>query len=172
MRSVWAATWAISTLVADEAIGAHVVVLGVPDPVVSRAPRPAGRVATLPSRASRGGRAATHDGEVEHGQQGRVVGGHAAVHATGARARGGCRGGHRPAVLQGRTRQRAVAAGGPAVVEWVIDDLTSLRGRIEQLAGSTEGLRALFHDLEARLGRKRASELWWAVFAAQDATHT
>lgn len=58
------------------------------------------------------------------------------------------------------------------MVEWGIDDLTWLRGRIEQLSGSPEGLRALFRDLEARLGRERASELWWAVYAAQDATHT
>jgi len=96
------------------------------------------------------------------------------MHVTGARSRGGCRQPRRPPPVgaAGRSGPWVVVAGGAAVVEWVIDDLTSLRLHIDQLRGSTEGLRALFADLEARLGRARASELWWAVFAAQDATHT
>lgn len=39
-------------------------------------------------------------------------------------------------------------------------------------AGSASRLAEVFADLEARLGREAASELWWAVFSAQDAAET
>ncbi|MGY9071374.1 MAG: hypothetical protein ACKVHU_00210 [Acidimicrobiales bacterium] len=38
--------------------------------------------------------------------------------------------------------------------------------------GSAVELWAVFAQLRDRLGNQEASELWWAAFAAQDATET
>lgn len=47
-----------------------------------------------------------------------------------------------------------------------------LEAEIEAADGSSSRLAAVFAELEREIGREAASELWWAVFGASDATHT
>lgn len=51
-------------------------------------------------------------------------------------------------------------------------DRRFLEAEIERAGGSSEVLRAVFVDLVDRLGSGPASQLWWAVFSAQDAAET
>jgi len=51
-------------------------------------------------------------------------------------------------------------------------DRAQLETEVAEAAGSPSRLAALFADLEERIGREAASELWWAVFSAGDAAET
>ena len=51
-------------------------------------------------------------------------------------------------------------------------ELEALRTAIANAHGSTTTLHAVFADLADSVGRGRASELWWAVFGAEDASET
>ncbi|MFA9565447.1 MAG: hypothetical protein ACERLM_12180 [Acidimicrobiales bacterium] len=48
----------------------------------------------------------------------------------------------------------------------------ALAGLIVRTRGSAGELKTIFDDLVDRVGRERASQLWWAVFGAEDATET
>ena len=50
-------------------------------------------------------------------------------------------------------------------------DVDELRTRLSSADGD-EAMRDLFAQLEAAVGRDEASRLWWAAFAASDASDT
>ena len=52
------------------------------------------------------------------------------------------------------------------------EDLDDLVVAIRAAAGSEALLATAFNDAVARLGRDRASQLWWRAFSAADASET
>jgi hypothetical protein len=57
-------------------------------------------------------------------------------------------------------------------LSWGIEAAESLRADIDRVRSSPHALAALFEELASRVGTPRASELWWAAFAATDASET
>jgi hypothetical protein len=57
-------------------------------------------------------------------------------------------------------------------LSWGIEAAASLRVEIDRVRSSPHALAALFEELASRVGTPRASELWWAAFAATDASET
>ncbi|MGI9577225.1 MAG: hypothetical protein ACR2OH_03405 [Microthrixaceae bacterium] len=53
-----------------------------------------------------------------------------------------------------------------------IDGDAALRLEIKAIGSSPHALAALYEELTDRVGAERASELWWAAFAATDASET
>lgn len=72
---------------------------------------------------------------------------------------------------EGSERSLAVD-GSRRLVSMVPAQRAELEVAVAAAAGSASRLAEVFADLEARLGREAASELWWAVFSAQDAAET
>ena len=58
------------------------------------------------------------------------------------------------------------------VAEHVAEQVAELRMAIRSARGSSVRLREIFDDAVAEFGRDDASTLWWAAFAANDATET
>lgn len=54
----------------------------------------------------------------------------------------------------------------------VDEHVANLRAAISSAHGSTELLRKIFDDAVEQFGRDDASTLWWAAFAAHDASET
>jgi hypothetical protein len=53
-----------------------------------------------------------------------------------------------------------------------VKEVDRLKAAIDAAQGSTRLLKLAFSDTTARIGHQRASELWWAAFAEQDAAET
>ena len=53
-----------------------------------------------------------------------------------------------------------------------VKEVDRLKAAIDAAQGSTRLLKLAFSDTAARIGHRRTSELWWAVFAEQDAAET